>query len=81
MQRWHLSFMACWMLTMASCAPSEPAPAVQVSESQTAPAAEPSEASQPSPSSTVSVQTIAQFEDRIASHNGKVVVVDLWALW
>lgn len=28
-----------------------------------------------------SVVSFAQFQDEISAHRGKVVVVDLWALW
>jgi thiol:disulfide interchange protein len=30
---------------------------------------------------TASVKTLKEFEDLVASHKGKVVVVDLWATW
>lgn len=33
------------------------------------------------PKVAASVKTLKEFEDLVASHKGKVVVVDLWATW
>lgn len=33
------------------------------------------------PKVTASVKNLAEIEELIASHKGKIVVVDLWAMW
>lgn len=30
---------------------------------------------------TATVKSLTEFEDLVATHKGKVIVVDLWAMW
>jgi thiol:disulfide interchange protein len=40
-----------------------------------------SEGEKEKPTVTATVKSLTEFEDLVASHKGKVVVVDLWAMW
>ena len=81
MRHWHLPLFALLTFTLASCGTSERSQSGPLADSQSAPDEQPAETPQPAAPITTSVESIAQLDQRIASHPGKVVVVDLWALW
>ena len=66
------SVLAALLLTTAACAPSN---SIQSSDNSSAGNAV------DDPEITVEVRSLAQVEELIASHAGKPVVLDLWALW
>ena len=81
MRHCHSLSLLMLIFTAVSCGTNSAPQSVPVADSQPASSEPPAVASRPAVPITVSVQSIAQLEERIASHQGKVVVVDLWALW
>ena len=82
MRFWHLSSLLALTLPLAACGPGSQVETGQPTDSaQSSPGGLQPQTQQTNASITASVQSIAQLQERIAAHKGKVVVVDLWALW
>ena len=69
-----LLFLSAVLLPLTACSSSAPEP-------DSAAGSVDVEVSVAEPSITATVRNRAEVEQLVASHQGKVVVIDLWALW